>query len=133
MITHSLDFFPDEIPDELKAREQWVNWRYEIRAPATTETKVPKRPHGYFASHSDPTTWSTWEDVLAGFNAGGFAGVGFVFTEGDPYTGIDFDNVRCPHVGTIDAWAWEWLQRLDSYTEVSPSGAGLQDRRIEGT
>jgi hypothetical protein len=39
-----------------------------------------------------------------------FAGVGFVFTEADPYAGTDLDGVRNPMTGVIEAWAWEIIQ-----------------------
>jgi putative DNA primase/helicase len=53
------------------------------------------------------------------------SGVGFVFTEDDPYAGIDLDKCRNPETGEIDQWARKIVDALDSYTEVSPSGTGL--------
>jgi len=130
IVANPVPFFPDCIPEELRTHRQWVNWRYEVHTPGGKPTKVPKRPSGAYASHSNPATWSTWEQVLKGYDTGRFAGVGFVFSEEDPYTGIDFDHVRDPQTGEIDAWAWEWLQRLDSYTEVPipnrPQGVGTR-------
>ena len=52
-------------------------------------------------------------------------GVGFVFSTHDPYSGIDLDGCRDPETGEIEPWAEEWIRRCDSYTEVSPSGAGV--------
>lgn len=48
--------------------------------------------------------------------------MGFEFNGGG-IIGIDFDH--CIKNGKLDAWAAEWVARLDSYTEVSPSGEGL--------
>ena len=53
-------------------------------------------------------------------------GIGFVFAESDPYTGIDIDDCRDPQTGNIGAWAQELIDKLDSYTEVSPSGTGVK-------
>ena len=39
--------------------------------------------------------------------------------------GIDLDHVVDPHTGEVQPWALEIVQRLDSYTEYSPSGTGL--------
>ena len=52
-------------------------------------------------------------------------GIGFVFTDSDPYTGVDIDNCRNPETGQIAEWAWEIIRALNSYTEVSPSGTGV--------
>src|SRR5690606_17616294 len=52
-------------------------------------------------------------------------GVGFVFTEGDPFVGIDLDGVRDPKTGALDDLARTIVRSMNSYTEVSPSGRGL--------
>jgi len=50
--------------------------------------------------------------------------VGFVFTENDPIVGVDLDDCRDPQTGDVDAEALDIIDRLDSYTEISPSGTG---------
>jgi primase-polymerase (primpol)-like protein len=76
------------------------------------------------------------------FLVGGYDGVGFVFSPGDPYAGVDLDNCRDSESAALDAWASELVATLDGYTEVSPSGTGVhvivrgaapnrQDGRIE--
>ncbi len=52
------------------------------------------------------------------------AGIGFVFSSADKYTGIDLDGRVDPETGDIVKWAWEWIAKFDSYTEYSPSGTG---------
>ncbi len=54
------------------------------------------------------------------------AGIGFVFSADDPYTGIDFDTCRDPETGALDAWAMATLAGFDSYAETSPSGTGIK-------
>jgi hypothetical protein len=111
------------IPAELRDLAQWVVWRYEDRDGK--RTKVPYRPAAPTAraSSTDPSTWSTHEDALRAAGTDGVDGIGFVFTEGDPYAGADFDHCANgedinPHVGAL-------LRELDSYAEFSPSGTGL--------
>jgi putative DNA primase/helicase len=111
------------IPAELRDLAQWVVWRYEDRDGK--RTKVPYRPAAPTAraSSTDPSTWSTHEDALRAAGTDGVDGIGFVFTEGDPYAGADFDHCANgedinPHVGAL-------LRQLDSYAEFSPSGTGL--------
>ena len=89
ILTNPGPFFPKCVPEELQLHDQWVNWVYESRTPGAKPTKVPKRPSGAFASHSNPDTWSTWEQVLKGYDTGRFSGVGFVFSEEDAYAGVD--------------------------------------------
>ncbi len=43
----------------------------------------------------------------------------------DPYTGVDLDKCRDPETGEIEPWARSIIDRLKSYTEISPSGCGL--------
>ncbi|RDZ39560.1 hypothetical protein C5B91_19430 [Haloferax sp. Atlit-10N] len=51
-------------------------------------------------------------------------GIGFVFTEEDPIVGVDLDDCRNPETGDVDDDAQDIIERLDSYTEISPSGTG---------
>jgi primase-polymerase (primpol)-like protein len=55
-----------------------------------------------------------------------FAGIGFVLTPDDPFAGIDLDHCRDPETGEIEPWASEIVDRFQSYTEISPSGAGIR-------
>jgi hypothetical protein len=107
------------IPAELRERSQWVVWRFEERDGKPT--KVPYSVDGRLASTTDPATWTTFESVVA---ADGFDGIGFVFTEDDPYCGVDLDRCSDPLAG-LDPDAAELVAALDSYTEESPSGYGV--------
>ena len=55
-----------------------------------------------------------------------FAGVGFVLTEEDGFTGIDLDKCRDPVTGKLDLWAEDIVALGETYFEVSPSGTGLR-------
>jgi hypothetical protein len=108
----------------VKALSQWINWRYEERDG--TLTKVPICPHtGELAAVDRPETWGTYEEAVRASKEHGHDGVGFVFTEEDPYAGIDLDKCRDPGTGEIEDWARELIEHLDSYTELSPSGSGV--------
>ncbi len=107
---------------ELKQQKQWVNW---ISNPGAKGDKVPVRPNGMSASSTDPTTWSTYEDVTNAVAAssrtpGSIGGIGFVLADG--YCGQDFDDVIIE--GKTEPWVTEEIARLNTYTEVSPSGTG---------
>ncbi|SDY93143.1 hypothetical protein SAMN05216564_11610 [Halopenitus persicus] len=62
--------------------------------------------------------------ALDWLNAGRADGIGFVFTDSDPIVGVDLDDCRDPDTGAIDEDAQDIIERLDSYTELSPSGTG---------
>lgn len=116
----------DGIPAELAARDQWVTWRLEARRGGAKPQKVPYNARtGARASHSDPATWSSFDAALAACTTRGHAGIGFVFSEGDPYVGIDLDHARDPRTGEVAPWARELLAEFGSYAEVSQSGTGV--------
>ena len=111
----------ENIPDEVKVRHQWVVWKAVGEKP----DKVPySAKTGRKASSTDLMTWSMFEEALAAYEKDYFAGVGFVFCSGDPYTGIDLDGC-VDEGGQIAGWALEIVRYLDSYTELSVTGSGL--------
>jgi putative DNA primase/helicase len=111
----------ENIPEELKARPQWVVWQAVGEKP----DKVPYSARtGRKASSTDLMTWSTFEEALEAYERGEYAGLGFVFSSGDPYTGIDLDNCVDEN-GKIADWTLEIARYLDSYTELSATGSGL--------
>ncbi|KAB1186622.1 MULTISPECIES: hypothetical protein [Haloferax] len=112
----------DALPDDLCERAQWVGWRKQTRTGA--ETKVPQDVTGGYASATDAKTWTTFDEALAYAEAGNADGVGFVFTDDDPYVGIDLDKCRDSETGETEEWSQMIIDRMDSYTEVSPSGTG---------
>jgi putative DNA primase/helicase len=132
--TQGIALIPENIPEELKERPQWVCWRYEERDGKTT--KVPYTPFTAFrASSTDPKTWTPFEGALVACEVGPevpfappipYDGIGFVFSDDDPYAGIDLDDCRGPKSGKIAPWAQEIINRIpEGYTEISPSGSGI--------
>lgn len=114
----------DLIPDEMKAYTQFVVWKYEQRVPDAKPTKVLYSvATGYKASVTDPSTWATFEQAVQCAVAVNtpYAGIGFVFTEHDPFCGIDLD---VPEDGAPSDLQQFTFKKLSSYTELSPSGRG---------
>lgn len=113
------------VPTELKACSQWVVWRLVRRQDRWA--KVPFDPATLRpARTNDASTWGPFDRALARYGAGEADGIGFVFSKDDPYAGIDLDNCRDPVSGDIAPWASDVLERVRSYTEVSPSGTGVK-------
>lgn len=113
---------PENIPEELKALNQWVVYRIEEINGRLT--KPPYQTNGKKASTTDPETCCTFEQALEAFQEKNFDGIGFVFTKDDPYTGIDLDDCVNPETKAIESWAMDWINRFSSYTEFSPSKTG---------
>lgn len=102
-------------------------WRYEKRSSAEKPTKVPYQSNGAPANHAQPLTWATFDDAVAAYRSGGYSGIGFVFTQSDPYVGGDLDNCFTPD-GTLKSWAVDIVtmaQEAECYIERTPSGNGL--------
>lgn len=115
---------PNALPIALRDRPQWVCWASRRRDGK--QTKVPLNPDtGGFASTADPATWGSFDAALMGATRPNVDGIGFVFTDEDPYVGVDLDDCRDPATGQLSDVAVEIVMRLQSYTEISPSGTGL--------
>jgi putative DNA primase/helicase len=111
----------ESIPEELRVRPQWVVWK----AVGDKPDKVPYSARtGRKASSTELMTWSTFPEALEACESGEYAGLGFVFCSGDPYTGVDLDSC-VDEDGQIAGWALEIARYLDSYTELSVTGTGL--------
>jgi putative DNA primase/helicase len=113
------------IPAELRDRPQWICWAEQERNGKLT--KIPKRPDGRGnAKANDMATWGSFEDAVAAAQSRENWGIGFVFSDADPYVGVDLDSCldgRRPR---------EWLREIgteafanETFIEISPSGTGL--------
>ena len=143
----SVDF--NSVPEALKQRTAWVAWRWILSAKKNaTEKKWTKVPQYWAiwgraetevrndAQSNNPNTWHCFEKVFTKLalydelsdliGCDQILGVGFVFEKSFGITGVDLDNCRDPATGAIEPWAMEIVHRLNSYTEVSPSGTGVK-------
>ena len=114
------------IPSDLRELDQWVVWREEKRGGKPT--KVPYNPHGgRKASSTDSTTWTTFKNAIEVFqrSSGRYNGIGFVFSPDDPFAGVDLDGCIDEN-GHVERWAEEIISRVNTYTEISPSGRGVK-------
>ncbi len=103
---------------------QWVCWRAEERSGKPT--KVPYSPiTGSRARSDDLATWATLARAREAAREGAYEGVGFVFSDSDPFCGVDLDSCLHPETREVEPWATGIIEELDSYTEISPSGTGL--------
>lgn len=116
------------IPDELKGYPQWVVWRYEQYKGDKKPRKVPYSPLTTKKTGTraiDSGNWGTIEQAVqtAKTIKGRFDGIGFVFSTKDPFVGVDIDH--CIVDGAPSSLAREIIEKLQSFTEISPSGNGV--------
>jgi len=90
--------------------KRWVNWE--------VGTKRPLAINGYSASTTNPSTWSTYEEVLKSSD-----NVGIVFTSDQKLLGIDIDHCITNNELPKDVEAF--VEEANTYTEISQSGEGL--------
>lgn len=116
----------ENIPKEIQCSPQWVCWKARPKANGRTD-KLPYDPkNGGMSDSTDPSKWGTFNQAVSAYqNGGGYAGIGFALN-GPPFIGVDLDDSVNPETGTIEMWAWEIVEALDTYAEVSPSGTGLR-------
>lgn len=121
-------YFSDKhIPEEMKKYHQWVLWRYVYRNEKEKPAKIPIDPKsGQAASVSNPSTWASYSQTVQALSEYRCEGVGFVFTENDPFVGIDFDDCVIDEFWGDATDKVEELKTLcSSYWESSPSQKGI--------
>jgi hypothetical protein len=91
-------------------------------------TKCPFNARtGALADSTGPGTWSTFEEAMAAWQGGAeYEGVGYVFSSGDPFCGVDLDDCIDAASGEMKPWGRRIVASLNSYSEISPSGAGVK-------
>jgi hypothetical protein len=115
----------DGIPKELKQHPNWVNWTIEIREGKPTKPPINPKT-GDYAQSDNPLTWGTYEQALNRWKEcenDAIEGIGFMFSDGR--IGIDLDKCRNAETGEVEGWAKEIIERINSYSEISPSGTGI--------
>ncbi len=119
--------YENSLPYVLRTRKQFVLWKWKINDAKDKAIKIPINPwNGQCASSTDQSTWATFDKCIEMYNKHGkrnkCAGIGIMLGHG--LVGIDFD--KCIDANDVLDKQKEWLmRRINSYTELSPSGDGL--------
>jgi putative DNA primase/helicase len=126
-----------QIADYLHER-RFCAWAVRERYGRRTKVPFKRVQYGYEseAKSNDPSTWLTATDAvpvaeaLAVNNGNGGVGIGIFLGEidvepGYRLGGVDLDTCVGTD-GSLTTWAVEAIERLHSYTEMSPSGTGYK-------
>ena len=110
--------------DELKKYPQWVVYRVRVNGSKLEKRLEIADGSGRQASSTNSKHWCSYEEARAACDDDPrLAGIAFVLTKNDPFVVIDLDH--CVVDGSPNRRAREIVERMASYTEVSPSGTGL--------
>ena len=102
---------------EIAGYPNFVVWHYKDENGQ--RKKPPVNPNTlHSASPTDRTTWGTLETALSAVATGQYQGIGLMLSH-SPFSGIDLDH--CIREGSIEPWAQEIIETLNTYTEYSPS------------
>lgn len=130
----TVEVFFNAIPDALKRLSQWVAWKSCPDSPKPRKVPIDVKT-GRDARANAPETWATFDEAVAFYRKwagrehssagkrGTVSGLGFEFSEQDPFAGVDLDN--CIEGEALQPWAKRIIDALDSYTELSPSRKGV--------
>lgn len=119
--------YEKSIPYALRSRKQFIVWKWVYDHLTGLAKKFPLKPWNIRegASSTDSSHWATFEKACDVVNKYGekykLAGIGIMFGKG--VMGIDFDH--CFKNGVCEKEKQYFVDKIDSYTELSPSGEGL--------
>lgn len=114
------------VPVALIPFRQFVTWKLIDQPGKPKPAKVPFNPAtGFKADPTNPATWADHATALAAYNRGGYNGIGFVFTQADPFVFVDLDDCHDPATGAYAPHANAIVQALPGAWELSQSGKGL--------
>lgn len=104
----------NNIPVELKEQNYWCVWK---------DKKVPYNPkNNELAKTNDPNTFSDFQTACNALNTGNYRGLGIGIFNG--ICAIDIDH--CINNGQLSDMANDIIKKMNSYTEISPSGTGIR-------
>lgn len=114
--------------EDLYQLKQWVLWAYKDEGGS----KPTKKPISFYtdlpcgtslsANEKAYQLWTSYEKAITKIDQ--YSGVGFCITEKDKFVCVDIDN--CYSNGQLTDYAKLCMERLNSYSEISPSGKGLR-------
>ena len=112
----------DALPHALTSSAQWVCFKLEEKQGKLTKEPYNAR-NGRHADTSKAYTWTSFQDAVDALHR--YTTLGYAVYEHNSVRVLDLDHCRDKETGRLEQWARAIIDRLDSYTEVSPSGTGV--------
>lgn len=117
-------FLPDAL-SILTATHNWVAWRLENVQGRDKPAKIPYNPNtGERAKPNDSNTWSSFDNAVA--LADKFhGGIGFMFSEGCGYCGIELDEKASSRRSALSQTLTNsQRKKLDAFDDATAMRAG---------
>lgn len=109
------------VPKKLRQLGRFCLWKLEGRGCRGKPTKIPYKLDGSRADFTKLSDFTDFEGAVSAYDSGGYAGIGIGCF--GPIKLIDID--RCVVDGKLDERGEYIVSKLDTYTELSPSGTGI--------
>ena len=87
------------------------------------QTEVPYNPQRKMAKAGGPEIWADFETAARAVEARGYEAWASVRHRRRGWW--VWTSITAFQGGQLDPWAAAWVERLNNYTEISPSGTGL--------
>lgn len=136
------------MPAEMRERPQWLLWRFVVKPDAKKPAKMPyyvngcprgwprgrpndgrpteRQPQVDQGHELDRACLATLDQVIQRLQGSlQWEGAGFAFLPGDGLIGIDVDGAVDRATGELSELCRTVVEACESYTELSPSGAGV--------
>lgn len=121
------DLTKDLFPPKLHGCSTWLNWKYKDDG-----AKSPINAQGGTRGYDNKTIWLSLDDAIKRANANDDVQVGISLKPdglkiGDSYLWcFDFDGFVEHEGNGVDKEVGAFVQKLLTYTEISPSGTGFK-------
>jgi hypothetical protein len=131
---HRVGFYPENLPASLYDKPYFVAWK--LMDDGKKQPVDPNTGAGFNTQTPKATGWPLpyiLNKFLPCYDAYGFeihetplfSGLGFMARPENGITIVDLDSCRDPNTGDVKPWALDIIKKLNTYTEVSPSGYGV--------
>lgn len=128
---HRSNYLKKNLLPVLKTVDQWVCWAYHRnkhrsdKIPLNTNNYLQSRKEFKASPYHDKNIWLSYEearDICNRYTS--VDGIGFVI-ENKNLCYVDIDNCVRPRSLTTSDKVWEIIHDVESYTEFSSSGTGI--------
>lgn len=111
------------IPTSLKKYKQWAVCKFQTD-DALINTGSLNKVGDYQLLTKKPEDWKDFKTCIKFLPQ--YDGIGFITTKEDPYVFWDFEDCRDVQSGEISNDISFLINKINSYTEISPSGKGIK-------